>query len=77
MKFFKGLWEHERFMDVFIEVVKVRYQDEKRARLKIIWWNKGWTGNPMPISPIEKLHITDFNGWKQCKNPFRKVRDCG
>lgn len=75
MKFYAGLWEHERFMDVFIEVLKVQYQDEKRAKMIVVWWNKGWEGNPWPISLRTRLKITNFKGWRQVKNTQRKVLD--
>lgn len=73
MRFFTGLWEHENFMDVYIEIVKVQYQDYKRAKLTVIWWNKGWVGEPFQLSQRTHLKITNFNGWKQLKNPIRRI----
>ncbi len=51
-------------MDVFIEVLSVPYQDAKRAKLRVIWWNKGWVGTPFQLTQKESLKITNFNGWK-------------
>jgi hypothetical protein len=66
MEFSPGLWTHEKFMDVAIEIIKVSYQDEKQAKLKIWWWNRGWVGEPFrPFSTPDRLIITDFTGWKK------------
>jgi hypothetical protein len=48
MEFSPGLWTHEKFMDVAIEIIKVSYQDEKQAKLKIWWWNRGWVWRTIP-----------------------------
>lgn len=72
MSFNKGLWEHEMFMDVFIEVLKVKYQDSKKAKLNVRWWNKGWIGEPYSISGIEPLTILNFSGWRRA-DPIRTV----
>lgn len=74
MKFTPGFWTHEKFMDVAIEILKVQYQDEKRAKLKIHWWNRGWVGEPFrPFPTPNKLKITDFSGWKPLKKLERLV----
>lgn len=67
MKFTKGLWTHEKFMDVAIEVVKVSYMNHKKAKLKIWWWNRGWVGKPFKpfTDKTDRLVITDFTGWKK------------
>ena len=41
MKFSKGFWTHESFMDVFVEIEDVVGQGEKGSILRIKWWNKG------------------------------------
>lgn len=75
MRFTSGLWEHEKFMDVFIRVEKVQYQDYKRAKLIVTWWNKGWTGKPWQLSLRTRLKIENVNGWRRLKDPTRKVSD--
>jgi hypothetical protein len=48
---------HPRFMDVFIEVVKITYSDEKRVKCKIRWWNGGYRGqNPFPLWVTPENH---------------------
>lgn len=61
-------------MDVYIEVVKVQYQDWKRAKLRVIWWNKGWVGVPFQLTNVVSLKVTNLTGWKRLNNPIRKVQ---
>lgn len=64
----KGFWLHERFMDVFIEVLRVQYRDAKRIRLRVRWWNRGASGNPFPIRMNDPITIQtkDLKHWRQC-----------
>lgn len=76
MRFSKGDWTHEKFMDVFFEVIKVQYTDEKRAKLRGFWWNLGWCGNPYkPFHTPETLTIQakDFDQWKRLESRVRTV----
>lgn len=45
-----GYWMHTNAMDVFIEVVRIQYQDNKRLKLKVRWWNLGYVGRPYCIT---------------------------
>lgn len=58
-------------MDVYIEVLKVQYQDNKRAKLIVIWWNKGWVGQPFMVSLRSRLKIVNFKGWRRLQDPIR------
>ena len=76
MRFSRGDWVHEDFMDVFIEVVKVQYADAKRIKLKIFWWNLGWTGSAMRIFPNSapfEIKAKDFARWKRLESRIRTV----
>jgi hypothetical protein len=74
MTFTRGYWIHDKFMDVAFLVTKIQFQDEKRAKLKGYWYNRGWTGNSFQIFPTtDKLIITDFNGWKRFDDIERSV----
>jgi hypothetical protein len=35
---------HKNAMDVCIEVLKIRYQDDRQIKLKVRWWNLGYAG---------------------------------
>ena len=43
--FKRGFWEHEKFMDVFIEVLKVQYHGSEYTKLEVRWWNRGFDGS--------------------------------
>ena len=49
-------WTHEKFMDVVADLTVV-YQDSKRIKVKISWWNKGYTGRPWPLGVVTKHEI--------------------
>lgn len=55
---------HPAFKDVFIEVVRIQYQDAKRVKAKIIWWNRSQTGKPFTISQVETREFTRAK-WKE------------
>lgn len=62
----RGYYMHKNAMDVFIEIVKVQYQDSKRFKVKTLVWNLGYTGNPWPILPsFQKYEIKreDAKNW--------------
>lgn len=61
-----GFWMHENGMDVCIEVKRVQYSDSKRLKLKVLWWNLGYSGNPFLIYYNEqKVEILkkDLHKW--------------
>jgi len=63
-----GFWVHERFMDCFIEITKISYQDDKRIKCKALWWNLGFVGQPYQIT-FQPKTITilkeDLKSWKR------------
>lgn len=75
MKFRKKMfYTHDEFMDVAVEVVKVQFQDSKKAKLKIRWWNRGWVGKPYDIFLADhKITIKNFRGWKRLNSLERYV----
>ena len=44
-------------MDVLADI-KIVYRDDKRVKVKIAWWNKGYTGNPWSLGVITKHEIS-------------------
>ncbi len=70
-RFNRGFFTHDRFMDVFIEVLRVQYRGPKYTKLKIRWWNKSQSNNPFIIDyssyTIKILH-TDLKQWKVVQN---------
>lgn len=77
MRFSRGDWKHENCIDVFIEVIKVQYVDSKRAKLRVIWWNLGYTGNPWTLTQAESLEIQakDFPKWQRLQSRIRTMTD--
>lgn len=77
IKFTRGDWVHEDFMDVFIEVVKVQYSDPKRVKLKIHWWVLGWVGKPYRPFPGAAVTLVvqtkDIPRWKRLESRIRTV----
>jgi hypothetical protein len=72
--FTEGFWTHDKFMDVVIEVLHVRYTSAKEARLWVFWWVLGWNGEAYrPFYDRDNLIITDFNGWRRIDNMERFV----
>jgi len=52
------LLTHQRFMDVFIEIIRVTYKDDKRVKGKLVWWNRSQTGCPFVISTMQNFEFT-------------------
>lgn len=78
MVFKKGDYMHEKCMDVFIEVVAVEYQDRYYTRLKVLWWNLGWTGECWVIDPEpESINInsSEYENWKQLGSRRRHAQE--
>lgn len=68
----KGFWRHEKFVDVFVEVLKVIHLPHKTV-LKVKWWNKGYCNNPMSMGLVQKIEIKteDVSKWHKIQ-PFTK-----
>lgn len=61
-----GYYRHKAFKDVYIEVLPGRYIGPKYSKLKINWWNLGFTGNPWRIfSRSDKITVykEDYKSW--------------
>jgi len=60
---------HKNAMDVCIEVLKVQYQDDKRIKLKVRWWNLGYAGEPYALfgDSTDKLTLSKDN-WLEWVN---------
>lgn len=57
---------HENCMDVCLQIIKVPYRDDKRVKVKAVWVNLGYTGNPYTILKEDLKH------WK---NITSKIHD--
>lgn len=77
MRFWPGYWTHENFMDVVVQVHKTQYEDNKRSKLKVTWWNRGWSGKPWPLYQNQPLEVKNFNGWKRINDIERFVHGTG
>jgi hypothetical protein len=76
--FRKGDYMHDKCMDVFIEVISVQYQDSVRAHLKVLWWNLGWTGEPMIINTqpeVIEIKVKDYHFWRELSSRRRHVTE--
>lgn len=60
---------HKNAMDVCIEVLKVQYQDDKRIKLKVRWWNLGYVGEPYTLfgDSTDRLTLSKDN-WLEWVN---------
>jgi hypothetical protein len=68
----KGYYMHKDCADVFIQVVKMAYRGPRYSKIKVIWWNLGYTGNPWMVpsramSGIETIKINNdkLKDWVQ------------
>ncbi len=74
----KWLVTHPRFMDIYMEIVKVVYRDEKRVKAKVLWWNKGYTGNPWLLfdrPTVEEFPIEKWNEFIPYSSPSEDVHE--
>jgi hypothetical protein len=58
---------HDKFMDVFFEVIKTTYRGPKYKKIKGRWWNLGFVGQPFPLGlGNQTITIThkDSQYWK-------------
>lgn len=61
----EGYWGHEKFMDMFCEVV-ASYSNAEVILATVYWWNKGFSGKPWQILPemeVITINIKDFHKW--------------
>lgn len=58
-------YKHENCTDSFIEIMKVQYHDNKRVKVRVIWWTIGTTRS-WPSGLIETIEIKreDLAKWK-------------
>lgn len=65
--FTTGFYKHNECKDVFIEVLKPQYQDSKRFKGRIRYWNLGFTGYPWVLKHNEPVEITSdqYNNWQK------------
>lgn len=78
MKFARGFYKHKAFKDVFIEILRVQYVDEKRTKARVIWWNMGYVGEPYMIHRNEPIIIKkeQYENWVRFSpNQGRKAYD--
>lgn len=56
---------HERFMDVFCEVLET-IETYPNLKLRVRWWNKGQCGAPFSIGIIQNITIEnkDLADWR-------------
>lgn len=60
-------WTNDTFMDVFVQFLRVSYQDSKRIKVKVRWWNRGYTRNPWPLIDSKIIiHKKDLKNWQPC-----------
>lgn len=61
-----GFYIHENAMDTYMEVIKVQYRDHKRTKMRVVWWNMGFTNQPWKITQSHSLEISRklSNGWR-------------
>jgi hypothetical protein len=58
--FYKGFWTHNKFMDVFIEVLQVEhYKPGEYTRVEVVFWNRSQANKPFLIED-SKQTITIF-----------------
>lgn len=58
---------HDRFKDVFVEILKTPYRGPKYKKVKVLWWNVSCTGEPYCISRIPEtitIQNEDWFSWK-------------
>lgn len=66
---------HENCMDVCLQIIKVPYRDDKRVKVKAVWVNLGYTGNPYVIHPQPSSYTILKEDLKHWKNITSKIHD--
>lgn len=67
---------HERFMDVFVEVLKVQYKGPKYMKIKVHWWNYGYDGsNTWCVDNKPQVLKIDNKDWNTSWKYFNPVLD--
>lgn len=57
---------HDSFKDVFIEVLKTQYRGLRYRKLRVRWWNLGFSDNPwlcFPEPQTIKIMESDWKRW--------------
>jgi len=71
-----GTWTHEKFKDVFVNILRVQYRGPKYTKVRVEWWNKNgmptrYAGliKPYPIGITEtiKIRTEDYQYWTPYK----------
>jgi hypothetical protein len=60
-----SFWVHKEFKDVMCEVLRVYRVNPRYMKVKVRWWNRGFTGNPW---------IIDYKP-QTLKIPYQTVKD--
>jgi len=60
-------WMHSQFRDIFIEILRVNYVYSDKIKLKIRYWNLGYTGKPYAIYDVQEYVILaeEYKDWIQ------------
>lgn len=67
---------HERFMDVFVEVLKVQYRGPDYRKIKVRWWNYGYDGsNPWCVYNKPQVIQVNNNDWNLYWKYFNPATD--
>jgi hypothetical protein len=81
MRFGVGYWTHDKFMDVCIHILKVSYQDHKRAKLRVRWLCRGYEGDWYDLFPKEPrprnviVQAKDYGSWRRLTTPSRTIEE--
>lgn len=67
------LFHHPRFMDVLIEIVRIRYRGDKYLKVRIKWWNRGQCGEPWYTGIEERNRKIPIKFWSELK-PWRVIK---
>lgn len=58
-----GFYRHERFLDVYVWVLKVQYKCANYRKIKIEWW---LNSSSMGIRQNIKIKSDQFKNWSRC-----------
>lgn len=63
-RFSKGMWDHERFSDVYMEVIKVQYRGTKYTKMRVTWWHRNGYPLTAGCKQTVKIYKKDYFKWK-------------
>jgi hypothetical protein len=66
---------HHKFKDVFIEVCKIQYTGPTYRKMKVRWWNIGFTGNPWCLDSRPQIIKIENKKWNQDWSWFDPLTD--